>query len=76
MRTNRDVVFMMWCRLTGQNTAELDARDRAAFFARPQVSKLSIVPYPELLEAAITAASRGSLPLDQWLGQVDRSVQH
>jgi hypothetical protein len=70
MRTNREVVFGLWCRLTGQDMAEVDAAERAAFLARPQTGELSAVPYGELLDAAITAASRGSLPLETWLSSV------
>jgi hypothetical protein len=67
MRTNRTVVLDLWCRLTGQEPAELDADAQAAFFACPQVPELTAAPYPILLESGIIAASRGSLPLDRWL---------
>lgn len=67
MRTNRAVVLDLWCRLTGQDAADLDADAQAAFFARPQVPELTAAPYPILLESGITAANRGTLPLDQWL---------
>jgi hypothetical protein len=70
MRTNREVVLVLWCRLTGQNAADLNADEREAFFACPQVGELSTLPYPELLDAGISAASRGSLPLERWLGDV------
>jgi len=70
MRTDREVVLVLWCRLTGQIAAELNADERAAFYARPQLNELASLPYPVLLDAGITAASRGSLPLDQWLGSV------
>lgn len=72
MRTDRDVVFTLWCRLTGQNAVEFGPDERAAFFARPQIGALATLPYDELLDAGITAASRGSLPLEKWLN----SVQH
>jgi hypothetical protein len=67
MRTNRAVVLDLWCRLTGQETDDLDAAAQAAFFARPQVPELTAAPYPILLESGISAASRGALPLDRWL---------
>jgi hypothetical protein len=77
MRTDRDVVFTLWCRLTGQNAVEFAPEERAAFFARPQISVLSTLPYDELLDAGITAASRGSLPLERWLGSVrHESISH
>ena len=72
LRTDRDVVFALWCRLTGQNAAEFSADERSAFFARPYVNELATLPYPELLDAGISAASRGSLPLERWLAQVRR----
>jgi hypothetical protein len=74
MTTDREVVFVLWCRLTGQTAAEVDSEQREAFFARPQVSELSELPYPQLLDAGITAASRGSLPLERWLGTVHAST--
>jgi hypothetical protein len=67
MRTSREVVFVTWCRLTGQDVTEVDAELRAAFLARPQINELCTLPYADLLDAAISAASRGTLPLDSWL---------
>jgi hypothetical protein len=67
MRTDRETVLTVWCRLTGQEAAELDAADRAAFLASPQLPELAIAPYPQLLDAGIAAAGRGSLPLDRWI---------
>lgn len=75
MRTNGELVFALWCRLTGNESSEFSADERAAFFARPQVPELSAVPYPELLDAGITSASRGSLPLERWLTSV-RHLSH
>jgi hypothetical protein len=34
------------------------------------VPALAATPYPMLLEAGITAARRGSLPLERWLAAV------
>jgi|SRR5580698_4860070 hypothetical protein len=70
MRTGPDIVFMLWCRLTGQNSEEFNADELFSFYARPQVPELAITPYPQLLEAGITAARRGSLPLEHWLNCV------
>jgi hypothetical protein len=70
MRTNQAVVLDLWCRLTGQEVAELDAEAQAAFFACSQVAELTAAPYPILLESGISAASRGTLPLDQWLSDL------
>jgi len=70
MRTNEEVVFHLWCRLTGREPGEVSEADRAGFLASPQVSELSATPYPTLLEAAISAASRGSMPLPVWLDDV------
>jgi len=61
MRTDRDVVFHLWCRLTGRQPLEVGPDERAAFDSRPQPAQLSAVPYPTLLDAGITSASRGSL---------------
>jgi hypothetical protein len=72
VRSNRELVFVLWCRLTGQELTAFSPDERAAFLARPQVSELSSAPYPELLDAGISSASRGSLPLERWL----TSVQH
>ena len=58
MNTNPEIVFTIWCRLTGQDSAEFGAEERMSFFARPQVPELALTPYPQLLEAGITAARR------------------
>lgn len=63
-------VLVLWCRLTGADAAEFGVDEREAFFARPQVAALAGVPYEVLLDAGITAARRGSLPLERWLGAV------
>lgn len=63
-------VFELWCRLTGTDATSFDEADREAFLARPQVPELAATPYPALLEAGITAARRGSLPLERWLAAV------
>lgn len=70
MITEQDTVFTLWCRLTGNQSTEFSADEREAFLARPQVYELSTVPYEVLLDAGITAARRGSLPLERWLGAV------
>jgi hypothetical protein len=67
MRTDRETVFSLWCRLTGNDQADFDPDERTAFFARPQVPELAVTPYPRLLDAGITTARRGSLPLEHWL---------
>jgi len=63
-------VFELWCRLTGSDPATFDEAEREAFYARPQVSALAAAPYEVLLDAGITAARRGSLPLERWLAAV------
>jgi hypothetical protein len=65
-----DVVFALWCRLTGVTPDELDGEQRLAFLERPQLDELAATPYPVLLDAGITAGRRGSLPLEYWLGAV------
>jgi hypothetical protein len=63
-------VFELWCRLTGTDPATFDEAEREAFLGRPQVPALAATPYPVLLDAGITAARRGSLPLERWLATV------
>jgi hypothetical protein len=63
-------VFELWCRLTGSDPVTFDEAEREAFLARPQVPALAAVPYAVLLDAGITAARRGSLPLERWLAAV------
>lgn len=63
-------VFTTWCRLTGTDPDLFGADEREAFYARPQVAALVAVPYEVLLDAGITAARRGSLPLERWLTAV------
>jgi hypothetical protein len=60
-------VFLLWCRLTGNEADDFDSDEHEAFLARPQVRELAATPYPRLLDAGITAARRGSLPLEHWL---------
>jgi hypothetical protein len=67
MRNDRDTVLTVWCRLTGQDEDALPAVERGAFLARSEVLELSGIAYPDLLEAAITAARQGALPLDYWV---------
>jgi hypothetical protein len=68
MMTAEDTVFVLWCRLTGNDPTNFGADERESFLARPQVPELSQTPYALLLDAGITAARRGSLPLERWLG--------
>jgi hypothetical protein len=70
MHTDRDVVFTLWCRLTGTDAGEFSAEEKAAFLARPQVRELAATPYEVLLDAGISAARHGALPLERWLGAV------
>lgn len=68
--TTEQRVLELWCRLTGTDVTSFDEADREAFLARPQVPELALTPYPALLDAGITAARRGSLPLERWLAAV------
>jgi hypothetical protein len=70
MMTSEETVFVLWCRLTGSDQKDFGAEERASFLARPQVAELAQTPYAVLLDAGITAARRGSLPLERWLGAV------
>jgi hypothetical protein len=70
MVTPQENVFILWCRLTGSEPGEFDEDEREAFIARPQVRELADAPYAVLLDAGVTAARRGSLPLERWLGAV------
>jgi hypothetical protein len=70
MITAEDTVFVLWCRLTGNDPTDFGDDEREAFLARPQVAELGQTPYAVLLDAGITAARRGSLPLERWLGAV------
>ncbi len=70
MLTADETVFTLWCRLTGNSAEEFTAEEREAFRLRPQVAELGATPYAVLLDAGITAARRGSLPLEHWLGAV------
>ena len=70
MMTPEDTVFRLWCRLTGNDPREFGEDERESFLARPQVQELARAPYAVLLDAGVTAARRGSLPLERWLGAV------
>lgn len=70
MMTAEETVFVLWCRLTGNEPTDFADDEREAFLARPQVGELSHAPYAVLLDAGITAARRGSLPLERWLNAV------
>jgi hypothetical protein len=65
-----ELIFALWCRLTGADPDEFTAEERAAFLSRPQVATLAAAPYEVLLDAGIGAARRGSLPLERWLRAV------
>jgi hypothetical protein len=71
--TAAEKVFVLWCRLTGNNPTDFGTDERESFLARPQVDELALTPYPILLDAGITAARRGSLPLERWLGSIRTS---
>lgn len=71
MQTDESTVFSLWCRLTGTDPNEFDADERSAFLARPQIAVLASTPYEELLEAGISAARHGTLPLERWQLQLD-----
>ncbi len=68
--TSQEKVFTLWCRLTGNEPTEFGDEERESFLARPQVRDLAGTPYEVLLDAGITAARRGSLPLERWLAAV------
>ena len=68
--TPQETVFILWCRLTGNELSEFGDDEREAFLTRPQVRELAATPYAVLLDAGITAARRGSLPLERWLTAV------
>lgn len=70
MITAEETVFVLWCRLTGNDPTDFGDDEREAFLARPQVAELSRAPYAVLLDAGITAARRTSLPLERWLSAV------
>jgi hypothetical protein len=67
MKTTPETVFAVWCRLTGQDLNHVDDADRAEFFASPHILELASAPYGHLLDAGISAARRGSLPLERWI---------
>ncbi len=67
MISAQDNVFVLWCRLTGNDPTDFGDDEREAFLARPQVTELAATPYPTLLDAGISVARRGSLPLEHWL---------
>lgn len=70
MQTDKNTVFVLWCRLTGTDLGEFTDEERRAFQARPQVAELAETPYEVLLDAGIEAARHGSLPLERWLQAV------
>ena len=70
MLTDPDTVFVLWCRLTGQEPTLYGPEEREAFLARPQVLALTRTPHDVLIDAGSRAARRGSLPLERWLHAV------
>ncbi|MEO7259816.1 MAG: hypothetical protein ABI047_00875 [Jatrophihabitantaceae bacterium] len=70
MRTGQEVVFELWCRLTGSDPLDFGVEELDAFLARPQVDELAQTPYAVLLHAGISTAKRDSLPLERWLSAV------
>jgi hypothetical protein len=68
--SDEELVFVLWCRLTGTDPSGYGVEEREAFLARPQVRELARTPYAVLLDAGVTAARRSSLPLERWLAAV------
>ncbi len=64
---DEETVFRLWCRLTGTDPVEFTADERSAFLSRPQIRELVSTPYEVLLDAGISAARRGTLPLERWI---------
>ncbi|HEX2902545.1 MAG TPA: hypothetical protein VHO01_03740 [Jatrophihabitans sp.] len=56
--------------MTGNEPTDFGDDEREAFLARPQVRELAGTPYAILLDAGISVARRGSLPLEHWLRAV------
>lgn len=65
-----ETVFLLWCRLTGTDPDQVEVEEREAFWARPQIPDLVATPYSVLLDAGMSVARRGSLPLERWLNAV------
>jgi hypothetical protein len=70
LQTDRNTVFVLWCRLTGTDLGEFTDDERRAFLNRPQVGELAATPYEVLLDAGIEAARNATLPLERWLASV------
>lgn len=70
MQTDKNTVFVLWCRLTGTDMGEFSDEERRAFLDRPQVADLATTPYEVLLDAGIESARHGALPLERWLQAV------
>jgi hypothetical protein len=68
--TSPETLFLLWCRLTGTEADAVDVEEREAFWARPHIPDLLTTPYAVLLDAGITVARRGSLPLERWVTAV------
>jgi hypothetical protein len=67
MKTAEETVFVLWCRLTGNEPTDFGDDERESFLLRPQIAELARAPYAQLLDAGINTARRGSLPLERWL---------
>lgn len=67
MQTDKNTVFVLWCRLTGTDLTEFSDEERRDFINREQVAELAALPYEVLLDAGIEAARSGKLPLERWL---------
>jgi hypothetical protein len=65
-----ETVFLLWCRLTGIDPDRVEIEEREAFWARPQIPDLVATPYSVLLDAGVSVARRGSLPLERWWNAV------
>ena len=67
---DQQVVFELWCRLTGTDPDTFDDATRECFYARPQVPALAATPDGVLLDAGAAAVRHNSLPLERWLAAV------
>lgn len=70
MHIDEGTVFTLWCRLTATPPEEFSDEEHREFLARPQVAELARTPYEVLLDAGISAARHGVLPLERWLEAV------
>jgi hypothetical protein len=68
--TSPEIVFSLWCRLTGTDPTEFSTDEKQEFLSRPQVPELAALPFEVLLDAGISAAKHATLPLERWLNAV------